>query len=163
EYARAAELSPDDSWAQYNLGVALEAAGRQAEAEAAFEQGLGVGGDDAELCAAVARAFTSHGRSPEAAVQVARRACGIDPDSADAFDALAMALYSAGRYREALTPSQEAIRLDSEAAEYVYDLGVIQDTTGDAAGARLSFTRALELAPDFEEAREKLRRLEGGF
>ena len=53
--------------------------------------------------------------------------------------------------------------LHPEAAEYVYDLGVIQDTAGDVAGARLSFTRALELAPDFEEAREALRRLENGF
>ncbi len=30
-------------------------------------------------------------------------------------------------------------------------------------GARESFTRALELAPDFEEARDGLRRLGDGF
>ncbi len=162
-YARSAVLSPDDPWPQYDLGLALEAAGRHAEADTAFEQAVDKGGDDGEVCAAVARALMSQGRDPEAAIAAARRACGIDPGSAEALDALAMALYSAGRYDAALGPSQEATRLDPEAAEYRYDLGLIQEATEDVPGARESFTRALELAPDFEEARDGLRRLGDGF
>jgi len=119
-----------------------------------------MGQDDPELCTSLARALTSQGRNAEAAVRAARRACGLDPDSADPRDALAMALYSVGQHEAAMGPAREATRLAPDAAEYVYDLGLIQEASGDAAGARTSFSRAVELEPDFEEAREALRRLD---
>jgi Flp pilus assembly protein TadD len=71
-----------------------------------------------------------------------------------------MALYSAGDYRAALAPALEATRLMPETAEYHYDLGLVHEAVGDRLSARASFTRAVGLAPGFEEAREALRKLE---
>ena len=95
-------------------------------------------------------------------IEAAERACTLAPGSADAHDALAMALYSAGQHEAAAPQAREAVRLDPEAAEYQYDLGLVQEALGDIAAARDSFGKAVELAPDFDEAREALRRLEGG-
>jgi Flp pilus assembly protein TadD len=71
-----------------------------------------------------------------------------------------MALYSGGSYEAALGPAREAVRLAPEVAEYVYDLGLIRQALDDRASARETFRRALELAPDFEEARDALRQLD---
>jgi Flp pilus assembly protein TadD len=131
--------------------------------EECLAEALRLGAGNAELCAAVARAITSHGRDPGAAIAAARQACKVEAGSAEAHDALAMALYSAGEYDTAVAAAEQAARLEPQAAEFVYDLGVIQEARGDLAGARESFGRAVGLAPDFEEAQEALRRVEGAF
>ncbi|MGD0110478.1 MAG: tetratricopeptide repeat protein [Armatimonadota bacterium] len=159
-YRSAVESEPRDPWPRYNLALALDAAGRHADADVAIEQAWELGQDDPHICVALARALTAQGRSPTSAARAARRACGLDPDNADAHDALAMALHSAGDYRGALGPALEATRLMPESAEYHYTLGLVQEAAGDLLSARASFTRSIGLAPGFEEAREALRRLE---
>jgi len=158
-YSRAAALAPRDPWSRYNLGLALEAAGRHADADAALQEAWALGQEDAEVCVSLARALTAHGRRPEEAVRAARRACGLARDSADPLDALAMALYSAGEHEAARGPAREATRLAPEVADYWYSLGVIEEMLGEVAAARRCFERAVELAPDFEEARDALHRL----
>jgi Flp pilus assembly protein TadD len=82
-----------------------------------------------------------------------------DPESASAQDALALALHSSGEHEAALGPAREAFRLAPDAPEYAFDLGLIEEAAGNAERARQSYRRALDLAPDFEEAREALSRL----
>ena len=159
QYQHAVRLAPDDPWSHYNLALACDAGGRYADADAYFEHALALGSSEAELCASVARAITAHGRDAEAAVGAARLAVAADPEDANAQDALAMALYSSGRYEEALRPAQGAGRLAPQVPEYSYDLGLVEESNGDTDRARQSYQRALELAPEFEEAREALRRL----
>ena len=159
-YQSAVESEPRDPWPRYNLGLALDAAGRHADADVAMEQAWGLGQGDADLCVVLARALTSQGRNPDGAARAARRACALDPEDADAHDALAMALFSAGDHGTALGPALEATRLMPEAAEYHYDLGLVHEARGDVLSARASFRRAVELAPGFEEAQEALRKLE---
>ncbi len=160
QYRSAAQLSPSDPQPRYNLAVALEAAGRHADADEAMEQAWELAQEDADLCVEMARALTSYGRDVEAAVRAARRACVLDPESAEAHNALGTALLSAGQAQAALGPAREAVRLMPEVADYVYDLGMIEEAVGDRREARARFLRALELDPGFEEAQEALRRLE---
>ncbi len=145
------------------MGIALEAAGRHEEADASLAQAQKLGRDAPDVCVAVARALTAHGREPEAAVLAARRACGLDVNSADARDALAQALHSTGSYQAALGPAEEAVRLAPREPQYRYNLGLLREALGDRAGARERFAHALELAPDFDEAQEALRRLDGAL
>jgi len=52
------------------------------------------------------------------------------------------------------------VRLAPEVAEYVFNLALVQRALGDRRSARKSLLRVLQLAPDFDEARELLRQLE---
>ena len=158
-YRSAAQRVPHDPWPRFNLALCLEGAGRHGEADQAMGEAWDLGQENAALCLEIARAITAHGRDPEAAAAAARRACALDPESAEAHDALATALYSAGDYDGALTAAREAFRLLPEAAEYVYHLGLIHEARGDLLAARESFEHALVLSPGFEEAEEALRRL----
>jgi Flp pilus assembly protein TadD len=137
----------------------LDAAGQHADADLAIEQAWELGQDDADICVALGRALTAQGRNSAGAARAARRACGLDPENADAHDALALALHSAGDHLGALGPALEATRLMPEAAEYHYTLGLVQEAAGDLLSARASLVRSIGLAPGFEEAREALRRL----
>jgi superkiller protein 3 len=158
-YRSAAQRVPHDPWPRFNLALCLEGAGRHGEADQAMGEAWDLGQENAALCLEIARAITAHGRDPEAAAAAGRRACALDPESAEAHDALATALYSAGDYDGALTAAREAFRLLPEAAEYVYHLGLIHEARGDLLAARESFEHALVLSPGFEEAEEALRRL----
>jgi tetratricopeptide (TPR) repeat protein len=157
---RAVELAPEEAGLHYNLALSLEAAGRHAEADTAIERAWTLGQDDPELCVSIARTLVSQGRNLEAAARAARKACLLELGNAAAHDALAMALAASGKHQEALPIAREAVRLMPEAAEYRYSLGLVQQALADLAAARASFTRALELAPDFEEARQALRQLD---
>jgi len=159
-YLRAAEAEPVDPWPRYNLAVTLDAAGRHAEADEAMRQAWESVGEDHQVCIAMARALTAQGRDPDFAVSVARHACELASEDAEAHDALASALFSAGRYESALGAAQDAVRLMPEAPEYHYCLGLIQQALGDLPSAKGSLLRAVYLSPDFEEARGALRRLE---
>jgi tetratricopeptide (TPR) repeat protein len=159
-YLRAAEAEPVDPWPRYNLAVTLDAAGRHAEADEAMRRAWGLAGEDHHVCIAMARALTAQGRDPDFAVGVARHACELASDNAEAHDALAAALFSAGSYKSALEAAQEAVRLMPETPEYHYCQGMIQEALGDRPLARACFLRAVGLSPDFEEARAALRRLE---
>jgi tetratricopeptide (TPR) repeat protein len=159
-YLCAVKIEPGDPWPRYNLALALDAAGRHAEADGMMEQAWQSSQEDGEACVAIARAVTSQGRNSELAACAARRACCLDPGNPDGRDALAMALLSAGKHDAALIEAEKAVRMMPEASEYRYDLGLIQEALGNLAAARTSFARALDLSPDFDEAQEALRRLE---
>jgi adenylate cyclase len=63
---------------------------------------------------------------------LARRAIGIDPASARAWNALATALGWQGRYESALEASARAIRLDPSNKDSVVNRGWIMDVSGQA-------------------------------
>jgi protein O-mannosyl-transferase len=67
-----------------------------------------------------------------------------------------------GRYREAIPQFQIAIPLLAtlKRAEACYNYGVALYHLGDMAGAREQFQAALDLRPDFEEARANLQKTE---
>jgi tetratricopeptide (TPR) repeat protein len=76
----------------------------------------------------------------------------------------ARALYAEGRYRDAITKLKEAVRLDPQAKLLYYNLGLIEERTGELAAALEHYRACLELEKDPEE-RDKLetiiKRIEG--
>ncbi len=76
----------------------------------------------------------------------------------------ARTLYGAGKYREAISRLQEAVRLDPEAKVLFYNLGLIEERLGQLDAAQDHYRRCLELErnPREREQLEKLiKRLEG--
>ncbi len=151
------------------LGEAQEAAGRTAEAEQTYELVRAIqklfeaNGVNVDLDLALFEA--DHGDDPSAAVELARRAYEDQPN-VKAADALAWALYRAGRLDEARRYAEEAVRLGTPYGRFFFHAGMIAKAQGDTAAARQYLTRAAEDHPHFSpldgpRARAELQSLDG--
>jgi tetratricopeptide (TPR) repeat protein len=96
----------------------------------------------------------------EDALAMLHRAVNLDPARGDARYRLAAALLKHGDEEEALIEAETAARMrpDDPVAHDI--LGVTRQANGKLEAAKASFERALQLAPGYEDARERLRRLQ---
>lgn len=118
--------------------------------------------DQFELAATVRTLFTANGVADDLSTALFAADHG-DPTTAvaaaqaeyerrqniDSSDAMAWALYSAGRYAEALPYAAAATSLGGTNALFVYHRGMIESALGMAEQARTSLTLALETNPHF--------------
>ena len=97
---------------------------------------------------------------PDEALDVFRRAVELDPGNADRRRNLATALFDSRNIDEAALHARQAVALrpGDPAAHDLF--GRILAVQGRLAEAQAEFERALQVAPDYQEARENLARLE---
>jgi tetratricopeptide (TPR) repeat protein len=98
---------------------------------------------DAELAV-----FQADHGSPMQAVDLAARAWAAAPSVRSA-DAYSWALSSAGRDREALRMSSQAMRLGSRDPSFLYHAGIVASRAGEVARARGFLTRLAAQSPAF--------------
>ncbi|HEX7192053.1 MAG TPA: serine/threonine-protein kinase [Thermoanaerobaculia bacterium] len=110
--------------------------------------------DSAPLNAMLARALMSkyqlshqHGYLEEASI-FADRAVHLDPELADAYDALGKSQRLSGRYPEAVSSFTRSIALDPKSADSLGGLAQTYAAMGRAADAEGTFERAATLAPN---------------
>lgn len=151
------------------LGDVYVAAGRPADAAKqyalvdAIDQLYRASGVNTDLQTAVFLA--DHDRNLEESLRTAR-AAAQDRPSIQSADALAWALYKAGRLDEARSHAEEALRLGTQQPLYLYHAGMIAAAQGDAPAARDYLGRALAINPRFhvlhaDEAKRTLQQLGG--
>ncbi len=87
-------------------------------------------------------------RDPERAVELAQADLAARAD-VGAHDALAWALFKAGRAEEAAEAMDQALALDTQDADFLYHAGVIAAANDDTAAARRHLAAALDLNPRF--------------
>jgi predicted O-linked N-acetylglucosamine transferase (SPINDLY family) len=95
----------------------------------------------------------------EAALDLARRTVGADPDCADYHATLGRALKAAGRSEEALAAYRQAVRLRPSFARYHVGLGMTLRVCGRKEEAMAAYRRACALEPDMAEAHHNLGNL----
>ena len=141
--ATVAEM-PHNYRAQNNLGIALDEAGRNAEAEVHYR--LAVAGDPRDPRAWVnyASLLAEAGRH-EDAVKYYQRAAALPPVNIDTLMNLGVTLGKLERYPEALQVFASAARLDPESVKARYNLGFTLAKMHRYADAVPRFREALEL------------------
>jgi len=95
------------------------------------------------------------------AVAMARRALELAPDNPDIVDTLGWILLRSGAADEALQHLKQSVQLNPGNASVQYHLGVAYQQVGDAAAARRSLEKALEIGnfPELDAARSALEQL----
>ncbi len=104
-------------WEPAFLFAAYVDAGTEPEQSYALDimdRALSLSEPDAETLNSFAWALAERGLFPGRAVDLAMQAHMAEPDDANIMDTLAQALYSAGRYAEAVTWEEEALRREPE-------------------------------------------------
>jgi tetratricopeptide (TPR) repeat protein len=143
---------PNNSRAQYNLGVNLTLAGRVGEAIGHYEQALRVQPDLLEAHCNLGIALAQLGRLPEA-IGHYEQALRIKPDYAEAHCNLGNALFRLGKPREAMGDWEQALRIKPDYAEaennLAWHLATLAPTEGgDPVRAVTLAERACELTND---------------
>jgi tetratricopeptide (TPR) repeat protein len=148
---------PGAARAHNNLALALQKAGRPAEADAQFAQAVAL--DPAYVTAHYnwGVALLDHDRPADAIVQL-ESAVALAPDHADAQVNLGNALVRVQRSAEAIPHYLAALQL-KPAADVYYNLGLAQLDRNRPEDAATAFRSALQLDPTLAEAHYQLAQL----
>lgn len=153
---------PLDNYARYLLGDALRAVGRVAEAEHALLQSLSEASEKsrARIMAALGMLKARHG-SLDAAEEWFRRATSDDVgrDKGWMWIMRGSNLAVAGRFDEAAECHLRAAQLPGDPDEALLNLGYVRRAQGRYADAIDAFRKALEITPDYPEAKTALEGL----
>lgn len=123
ETLRRALAGLDNAPTRYELGLALDEAGRPSEAIAEYRRALDRNPNHLESLNNLGAALANQGRMDEAARHF-ERLIAVDPENADAHANLGFALAAAGARARAAAAFREALRLDPDHAEA---RGALQD------------------------------------
>jgi tetratricopeptide (TPR) repeat protein len=154
-WQRAVDVDPESPTAASNLGSALRARGRLAEAAQSSERGLRLKPDFPEAHLNLALIRAAQGRSADAE-QLFRRTLELRPRSAPAHLGLAATLEGQGRLDEALQEFRAAIEIEPRSAGAHNGLGVALARSGRIREARPEFAEAVRLDPGSAEAQNNL-------
>ncbi len=143
--------SPDNPYAQNNLGVALTEAGRLPEALDCLNRAVGLKPDFADGYNDRGNVLAAEGRLDEA-VSDYRAAVRLKPGGAEALNNLGNALRALGRTGEAIADFREALRLDPGYAAAYNGLGAALTDAGRLPDAVDAFGRALRIDPGYAQA-----------
>lgn len=152
---KAAALSPADTGAHINVGIALKELGRLHEAEASYRKAIEIQEDFADCHNDLGNLLQEMGRLDEAQIHC-RRAIQIQPEDARAHNNLGVILQKLGRLDEATLSLQRALQLKPEYAEAHSNLGNICQQFGQHDKAQACYRRAIELQPGCADAHTNL-------
>lgn len=144
------------------LGRLYSMKGRDDEALEVLEQALEDGASDPILKSDVAFLLAKKGRDLERALTIAQEAESELTDDPRAADTLGFVYLRSGQSNRALSHFEQAVaRSDAPHPVYYYHLGLALQSLDRSEEAARAFEKALSISPDFPEANEARRALEG--
>jgi Flp pilus assembly protein TadD len=154
-FRHALAVTTDNAGARQNLGEALEAQGRDAEAAAEYQAALKLDFSNAEVHFNLANTLTRLNR-PSAALRHYQFALRLQPGYAKAHVNLANLLLQAGRLDPAIQHYRTALAVNADLAEAHNNLGLALVAKGDLATAIRHYEAARRLWPDSDGVRQNL-------
>jgi Tfp pilus assembly protein PilF len=146
EYARAADLLPDDTSAQVKAGNFMLVAGRYDDAQGLATRMLGRDANNVEAQILLANALAGL-RDLDGAVSAFEKAVVMDPNRSTTYSELGQVQLVSGKRAEAEAAFRKAIELDPKSPGAHLSLANFLWSTGDKAGAEQEIKRALQIDP----------------
>jgi tetratricopeptide (TPR) repeat protein len=154
-FSRAVAVTPLNERALTDLGLALEEAGRNADALLAYQAAVQISPDSAEVHKFLGRALSKLGRDDEAVFHY-HEAMRLNPKDADVQIFYGDLLTAAGKNQEALAYYTAAVRLKPASAYCQYNLGEALARQGMVDAAIDRYREAIRLLPDYADAYNNL-------
>jgi tetratricopeptide (TPR) repeat protein len=154
---KAVQAGATSAVAQEAHGEALLAAGRSAEAEAAFRKASQLDPKMAEAQVGLSQALLAQNKAAEAVAE-ARKASETDPKSGEAFAALGTAILAENskNWPDAIAQAQQGAFVSPNSPVVQVAVGKIFEAGGNLDQAVSSYKRALEADPGYVPARAAL-------
>ncbi len=159
EFGRAVRQRPNYAEAYNNLGSALFRSGRPLESVREYQQAVWLRPRFTEARLNLANALATLDRLEEAETQY-REVIAMQPDSVDARNNLGIVLARDNQFVEAVVQYEQALLVTFNAPEVHNNLGSALLHLQRRAEARKEFAIAVQLRPDYANARENLARLD---
>ena len=144
---RAIALHPDRTEYHVSYATLLARAFRHREALEAAAQALRLEPGSAAVVATIAGLY--HGWREDLAIELSRRAIGLDPACALAHGNLAVALWNSDRAAEAEQPAREALRLQPTHPSFKANLALVLKDLGRMQEAQELYRALAEEASDY--------------
>lgn len=150
-WQHAVDVTSNNAYAQYNLGVVLVQAGRIDDGIARFREAIQIEPNYADVHIDLANALNERGAADEALTEFAT-VVRLRPTYAGARVAFGNLLRARGRNGDAIAQYREGVRLDPTLASAHNELGNALTSDGQFADALTEYQEAVRLAPSFAEA-----------
>ena len=154
-FRHALEVTDNNYYARFNLGIALHQKGQFGEAVVQYQESIRLKPDYADAHNNFGNALNKIGQSDDAISQY-EEAIRLKSDYAEAHNNLGAAIYAKGQTDEAIRQYREAIRLQPDFAEARFNLGSVLFSKGQTDEAISQFREAIALQPDDAEAHYNL-------
>lgn len=156
-YSRLLKSNPDNIQFKFNLASSCERLGEFDEAEKYFKEILKSDPDNALTLNYLGYMYADRGVKLEEAEKMIKRALEIEPDNGAYLDSYAWVLYKLGKYEKAIVAMNSALEKD-QSDPILYDhQGDIYAALNEINKANDSWKKALELDPENEEIRAKIK------
>jgi Flp pilus assembly protein TadD len=149
---------PDNGGALHVLAASALSAGRPMLAVECLQKAVAAHPGSPHYLHDLGLAWLTSGRSEEA-LPILERAVPMLPGRADALANLAEALVLNDRANEALAIIQQALTIAPSNPVVLFRAGSVHEHAGRIEEAKSYFNRAIDLQPNFSEARSRLERL----
>jgi len=164
KYARAVDYflrllaaQPDDSDAKFNLAAAYERSRQIDKSERIFLELLDSEPDNPVVLNYLGYMYADNGIKLKEAKKLIKKALKINPDNGAYLDSYAWVMYKMGKYKEALKYQLKAIEASEGDAILFEHMGDIYFALDQKVEALDNWGRALELDPDNELIKEKMK------
>lgn len=156
---QAATISPKNVERHFQLGQALMSRGRTGEAQKIFKNVIKVAkGQYSDVSRRVGEAMLAAGLALQAE-EAFKTALEANPQDIHLFNRLGIAFRKQGKFQEAVANYLQALSLDARNEALLYNLSRAYLEMGNAEKAQQVLAKALEINPDFQEARELMSTL----
>ena len=154
-WTHALAIDPKSSVAHSNLGSALIAQGKPAEASEHFREALRINPNDADDHTNLGMALARQGKLVEASEHY-QQALRIKPTSADAHNNWGTLLARQGKLAAAIEHYQQVLQIKPDSADAHNNWGAALAQQGKLVEASEHYQRALQMRPDHADAHTNL-------
>lgn len=155
-YKMIVEISPEDKEAHLFLGLIYNEKGKRKEAIEEFKRALLIDPEFPEALNALGYLYAEEGINLDEAEMLIRKALEFEPENPAYLDSLGWVYFKKQRYDEAIKYLERAAQLLSHPVIYDH-LGDAYFKKGRIEEAKEFWKKSLELDPDQEKVREKLK------
>ncbi len=144
-----------DAWSR--LGSVLRRMNQPAASESAYERAVELDTENPTILNNFAYSLAEFDRTTDNALALVLHELELDPDNGADMDTKGWVLFRMKDYNGALEYIQRSVDAGGAGAEVYEHLGDVHSARGEAAAARSAYERAVELSPNEERLRSKLR------